>query len=277
MNNYFVFTDEAGVYQSNPSASHIQSHPFYIRSNVLMAIDDYRQYQFEMQRINGEFEIPFDQEIKWSDLWSKTKNKSRNTLIDQMPFGRLKNYYRRILKTATAKKSLCFLFTVTDIVGKTCDLNNNIIYRCHLQDAFQRIQMDMRSDKSFAIFVMDDLNASTISKIKSACHTFTVLGDFVNYKNLYHGILVENSLYSLGIQLADYAAGIMNGFLRGKLVRQGKYKFATDLYNEYIKPRLRSHSNGTIVGYGVVDVPRRTAFRNQLETIFNQTRIDKVV
>lgn len=66
MSNYFIFTDEAGVYQKDPSDAHIRSHPFYIRSIVKMTIDDYRQYQIEMQRINGEYEIPFDQEIKWS-------------------------------------------------------------------------------------------------------------------------------------------------------------------------------------------------------------------
>ncbi len=66
LSNYFIFTDEAGVYQKDPSDAHIRSHPFYIRSIVKMTIDDYRQYQIEMQRINGEYEIPFDQEIKWS-------------------------------------------------------------------------------------------------------------------------------------------------------------------------------------------------------------------
>ena len=68
MSNYFIFTDEAGAYQKNPSDAHISSHPFYIRSNVRLSIDDYRQYQIDMQRINGEYEIPFDYEIKWSDL-----------------------------------------------------------------------------------------------------------------------------------------------------------------------------------------------------------------
>ncbi len=54
-----------------------------------MDIDDYRQYQIEMQRIAGEYEIPFDEEIKWSDLWRKTKNNPRNDLIARMPLSRL--------------------------------------------------------------------------------------------------------------------------------------------------------------------------------------------
>lgn len=84
MSNYFVFTDEAGAYQKTPVDDHICSHPFYISSNVEMSIEDYRQYQIEMQRINGEYEIPFDREIKWSDLWSNTNGKPLNDFILQI-------------------------------------------------------------------------------------------------------------------------------------------------------------------------------------------------
>lgn len=268
MNSFFVFTDEAGTYQRRPSSGHIRRHPFYIRSNVLMSIEDYRQYQIDMQRISGEYEIPFDEEIKWSDLWRKIKNNPRNDLIAMMPESRLKGYYRRIFETANSKESTCYLFTATDIVGRTCGWSEEQVYKSHLQDAFQRIQMDMRKINGFAVFVMDELNIETISQIKDACHDFTVHGDFVEYKNLYQGVLVENSLYSPGIQLADYAAGVINGFLRRSIIFPGGFQFANDLYEEFIKPRIRRHPNGSIVGYGVVDIPKRTRFRGQLENIF---------
>lgn len=163
MSNYFVFTDEAGVYHSRANAKHIRSHPFYIRSNVIMSIDDYRTYQNEMQRINGEYEIPFDQEIKWSDLWSKIKNKPRNTMISRMSESRLKGYYRKVFETATSKESLKFMFTITDIVSKTCDCASTYIYKWHLQDAFQRMQMDMGAG-GFATFIMDELNEEQLSR-----------------------------------------------------------------------------------------------------------------
>lgn len=233
-----------------------------------MDIDDYRQYQIEMQRIAGEYEIPFDEESKWSDLWSKTKNNPRNDLIARMPVNRLKGYYRKIFETAVGKESTRFMFTVTDIVGRTCGWRSEPVYKSHLQDAFQRIQMDMGT-ADFATFVMDELNEGTLKQIKAACHEFTVHGDFVDYKNLYQGVLTENSLYSPGIQLADYAAGVMNGYLRGKIISPGNYQFATDLYDEFIKPRMRCHANGKVVGYGVIDIPKHTAFRGQIETIFD--------
>lgn len=269
MENYFIFTDEAGAYQKRPSDAHIRSHPFYIRANVCMSIDDYRQYQIEMQRVNGEYEIPFDEEIKWSDLWSKERKKPRNDRISQMSSDRLKGYYCKVFELATAKKSTMFLFTVTDIVGRTCGWRIETLYKAHLQDAFERIQMDLNNTDDFATFVMDELNIETIKEIKSACHEFTIHGDFVKYKNLYQGVLTENSLYSPGIQLADYAAGVMNGYLRGKIVSPGNYQFATNLFSDYIISRIRSHSNGTIVGYGVIDVPKKHLLEKNLKLCSN--------
>lgn len=267
MSNYFVFTDEAGVYQRHPSVAHARSHPFYIRSNVLMEIDEYRQYQNEMQRINEQYNIPYDEEIKWSDLWSKIKDKPRTKLIDDISTNRLKGYYRKIFETAVRKDSTQFIFTVTDIAGRSCDWRREPVYKSHLQDAFQRVQMNMNTN-DFAIFVMDELNEETIKQIKAACHEFTVHGDFVKYNNMYQGVLIENSIYSPGIQLADYCAGVMNGFLRGKIISPGNYQFASDLFEEFIKKRLRTHYNGAIVGYGIVDIPKKTTFRNHLELIF---------
>ena len=269
--NYLVFTDEVGTYQCHPNTQTIKSHPFYIRSNVLMSVDDYRQYQLEMQQINETYEIPFDEEIKWSDLGTKYKKGiPRTPTLAAMSSDRLKGYYRKVLSVATAKESTMFLYTVTDIVGRTCQISDDCVYQYHLQDAFQRIQMELHSD-DFAMFIMDELNKDVIKRIKSACHEFTVHGDFVKYSNIYHGVLTECSLYSPGIQLADYAAGIMNGYLRRYILSPGNYQFANDLYVEYIRPRLRHHASGAICGYGVIDIPKRAKFRTLLEKIFDES------
>ena len=168
-----------------------------------------------------------------------------------------------------SKESTQFMFTVTELYAGSCYLKNDTVYRFHLQDAFERIQMDLNNSDKFATFIMDELNVDTIKQIKAACHDFTVHGDFVKYKNLYQGVLIENSLFSPGIQLADYVAGVLNGYLRGQTISPGNYQYATDLYTEFIKPNLRQHSNGTITGYGVIDIPKRTTFRPQLERIFD--------
>lgn len=267
--NYFVFTDEAGSYKQNPSAEHIRKHPYYIRSYVAMSIDDYRNYQREMLILGKEFAIPFKEEIKWSDLFCKIINKPRNSFIEGLSTDSLKGYYRKVLETATNHDSLNFIFTLTDIIDRYCNCREETLYSFHLQDAFQRIQMDLSINHGFAIFVMDELNSGVINQIKAVCHSFTENGDFVNYNNLYHGVLIENSLYSPGIQLADYAAGIMNGYLRGKTTSQGKFKFATDLFNEFVNLKLRKIDDGINVGYSIIDIPKKTPFRGVLVSLFD--------
>ena len=80
---------------------------------------------------------------------------------------------------------------------------------------------------------------------------------------------IKNTRIKFNIYMKEYAAGIMNGYLHRNILSPGNYQFATDLYDEYIKPKLRHHAIGTVCGYGVIDIPKRTAFRPQLEGIFD--------
>lgn len=49
---YFVFTDEAGVYQQHPNEKTIRNSPFYIRSNVIMTAEAYKTFQSDTQELN---------------------------------------------------------------------------------------------------------------------------------------------------------------------------------------------------------------------------------
>lgn len=269
MSHYFVFTDEAGAYKGNEATSKFrQSHPFYVRANVLMTAEEYRVYQKDMQSLNGMYEIPIDDEIKWDDLWALHKGNPRTEAISRMSEDRLKGYYRNVFERAARCDSLKFVFTVTCVYDRSCLIRSENVYKFHLQNAFQRIAMELSKD-DFAVFIMDELNKDTVKQIKGACHEMTVKGDFLNYDNLYHGVLIENSVYSPGVQLADYAVGAFNGFLRGKLLSRGRYEFATDIYNALIAPHIRHHANGAKLGYGIIDVPGRADVRNKLTSIFD--------
>lgn len=269
MNSYFVFTDEAGAYKGNDATDRFRhSHPFYIRSNVLMTAEEYRTYQKDMQTLNAMYEIPIDDEVKWDDLWALHKGNLRTEAISKMKEDRLKGYYRKAFERAAQCNSLQFVFTVTCVYDKSCLIRPENVYIFHLQNAFQRVSMELAKD-DFAVFIMDELNKGTVAQIKGACHEMTVKGDFLNYDNLYHGVLTENSIYSPGVQLADYVVGAFNGFIRGQLLTHGSYEFATDLYNTFIAPRVRHHANGTKLGYGIIDVPIRQDVRTKLISVFD--------
>ena len=164
--------------------------------------------------------------------------------------------------------SVIDLSGVEELTSKDVSAAENEVLKFHMQEAFQRIQMDTRPD-GFATVIMDELNQDKVKQLQDACHRMMVEGDFVKYENVYHGVLTECSSQSAGIQLADYAVGIMNSYLRKHLMSRGDYTFATDLYTEFVLPHMRKHANGTIVGYGVREVPSDFSIRQILMSLFN--------
>ena len=264
---HLIFTDEAGAYSKRPTEKFRNSHPFYIRSNVSLLSDDFRLFQNEVQKSNDRYHIPVGEEIKWSDLWEMHNGKYRSNFLTAYTEDTLKGYYRRVLEIASDKQSLQYLFTVTCVYTQLCYQSEEDVLKFHLQEAMQRVNMDAQPD-GFSIIIMDELNPDKIKKLKAACHEIVVTGDFIKYKNIYSGVLTESSSQSPGVQLADFAAGIMNGYLRGALLSRGKYEFATDLFNEYIRPNLRCHADGRIMGYGVREVPSDSTIRKKLFPLF---------
>lgn len=273
--HYLIFTDEAGAYKAQTTPEFRRRHPFYVRSNVIISMDDYMEFQKEMQTLNGMYEIPVGEEIKWSDLWEKLRNRPRTPAIAAITEDRLKGYYRKVFECASQKDSLQYIFTITNVYEQYCLLEERHIYKFHLQEAFQRVQMDLRPRNEFAVFIMDELNAETIKQIKAVCHEFTVNGDFIrNYGNVYHSILTESSNQSAGIQLADYAVGAMYGYLRRSFIAPDNYAFATDMYNDYIYRKLRHSAMGSIMGYGIREVPKHLTLRQNLAALFPDIQVD---
>ena len=273
--HYLIFTDEAGAYKAQTTPEFRRRHPFYVRSNVMISMDDYMEFQKEMQTLNGMYEIPVGEEIKWSDLWEKLRNRPRTPAIAAITEDRLKGYYRKVFECASQKDSLQYIFTITNVYEQYCLLEERHVYKFHLQEAFQRVQMDLRPRNEFAVFIMDELNTETIKQIKAVCHEFTVNGDFIrNYGNVYHSILTESSNQSAGIQLADYAVGAMYGYLRRSFIAPANYAFATDMYNDYIYRKLRHSAMGSIMGYGIREVPKHLTLRQNLAALFPDIQVD---
>ncbi len=202
-------------------------------------------------------------------MWEIHKGKYRAEFLKNRTEDSLKGYYRRVFNRAVDKKSLQFMFTVTCEYTQPCYQAEEEMLKFHLQEAMQRVNMDAQPN-DFAVIIMDELNPEKIKKLKTACHEIAVKGDFINYKNIYTGVLTESSSQSAGIQFADFAAGVMNGYLRGALLNRGKYEFATDLFNEFVLPKLRHHADGRIMGYGIREVPSDSTVRNKLSLLFER-------
>ena len=48
-----IFTDEAGAYKAQTTPDFRKRHPFYVRSNVMIFMDDYMEFPKEMQTLKA--------------------------------------------------------------------------------------------------------------------------------------------------------------------------------------------------------------------------------
>jgi hypothetical protein len=117
-------------------------------------------------------------------------------------------------------------------------------FQYHLQDLSREM-----GQKQFGIVVADH-RGSNDDKILRQVHQKLLYsrGEFIsNYNNLIEGLFLEPSHLSIGIQLADMAAGaVWRRFERGD-----------ERWFEALEPSFRSSESGEIDGYGLVRSPKR--------------------
>lgn len=265
---YYTFTDEAGQYQKNPSERFQRAHPFYVRSYVLISVNDYQALQEEINCLNEDVGIPCGEEIKWSDAWECEKGKPRTTIVRKLAREGVLEYCRKFLKKAADKDSVKYVLTITSNVEPFhMQINRNDAIRFSFLDAFERVQFEMQEQNGFATFIMDESSKEFEKYIKEKCCEFSKNGPFVKKcSNLYQGILTESSSLSVGVQLADYVAGITNGCLKRAFLYSQSSNFAdsVELFREYVHPKLR-RACGTLWGTGIKETPKNDDFRRELQ------------
>lgn len=133
----------------------------------------------------------------------------------------------------------------------------------HIQEALQRINNELKK-KGFATFIVDEMSNRDSLKIKEVCHQIIENGDIVAYSTLYSGILFEKSNLSVGIQLADYVAGIFNSFLKSMDSNKNNYQYAREKFVSFIFSRIR-RSNDDFMGYGIREITRFDKLRNKIK------------
>ncbi len=260
MDAYYAFSDEAGLYDNSPSNRFIKSHPYYVRANVLVRIDEYAEYQSAVRSLNFGMNIPSYEEIKWSDIWSKRKGKPRNAFVSGLQADSLTGYFNDIVCLANKMETLKIILTLTKN-GQRNIANKDTMMQFHLQEAFQRVNTELKNI-GFATFIIDELPEDYSNQTKEVCHWLVEHGDIMKYTALYSGILFEKSNLSAGIQLADYTAGIFNSFLKSIDTSDDNYTYARSMFYSFIKPHLRKSITGEIMGYGIREVTRDNALRN---------------
>lgn len=259
MEAYFAFTDECGSYQKNRTEKFNKAHPFYVRSTVIMSFSDYLVLQNEMDRIKMTFGLQPEMEIKWSHFGNALKGNYRKVPFRLAP-AQLTEYYAQVLDLLTSLESAEVYYTLTDnnVIGR---VDETALFKMHLQNAYQRVQLTVSAKDGFAIVVADDLNSKT-KALKDAVYAMTIAGDYVNYTNIKKGLYIDSSNQCPGLQIADICAGIFTASAKYESVPEDekhKYEQGHELLFNYAYKKTRNGFYNApyydVYKFGVKEIP----------------------
>lgn len=273
MTIYYAFGDESGHYQMDRSDNNIKRYPFYVRATFLMEGSDWKKLNSEFLDLKREWGFHRDEEIKWDYIWKLKECRSNGTkptnaikFLYERSYDEtsLLNFVKNSLNILTNLNFLKIIITLTD--NSVCNpLFEKDLLQKHLQNIMQRIQMEIQSDKqNLAVIFFDSISIENNKALSREYSSIYHSGDFIKeYSCIQDCLHFEESYQSVGIQLADFIAGItMNRFReREESIR---------LFNEYIFPILRRSNDGELMGYGVIDIPRNNNLRHQLGQLLNE-------
>jgi hypothetical protein len=98
------------------------------------------------------------------------------------------------------------------------------------------------------------------SRLKEAYHLLYDQGDFISkYRCIVDSLFIDYSHQNIGLQMADFCAGVFNGTLRG--FEQSKKTFKNIIWQKVRR------KNKNVFGYGISEVPKRTENREILKRL----------
>lgn len=263
MDVYFVFSDEAGAYKAQRGQSFLRAHPFFCRSAIMLRADEWRAIRLDFENLRGVYELPTGSELKWSYVHSIYGHRRRGeeipsdkpySLFSHLSDDQLLGFVSESLALLRHCEHCRVVYTFTDnkAIGQ---IERARLYEMHVQDIMQRTEMELQSFDGLGIFFLDPSNAQTDQHLRDAYASLYTQGDFIaNYQHVKDSLAFEVSQHSFGIRLADYAAGVFNGFLR-------TFETSTTWFQELVWPVLRKSPGGDALGYGIIEIPKRDFVR----------------
>lgn len=264
---YFCFSDEYGDYEKQMSKKQLRTHPFYVRSTLLMNASEWKSLNLSFRNLKEKYRLPQSKEIKWAYLWRLRHYKKTGKVIpdkhelkflEQYEYHDLIDFVFRSLALIhnINEKKIIVTFTKNDSVGT---INDKSLLAMHLQEHMQRIEMELQVDEgNLGVLFFDPVSNTKNEMFREIYNELFENGDFIaNYSFIKDSLNIENSHQSVGIQIADYISGAFSAILKSEL---GDYSSGIQMFNDNIKPYLRKYK-GNMLGAGIREVPRSTKVR----------------
>ncbi len=272
MGTFFLFSDECGAYMRKPNEGFLLSHPYYVRTSLFIPSSEYRNLSQRYFDLKKEYELPIEREIKWSYLWSlriKQKHGKEISKGDELYFLKTYDYHRLInfveegVRLISNTPGSMILATVSRN-HENWKMERKRFYEMHIENHMQRLQFEM-TDNGYDLAVMffDSVNSKINKLLREIYAGLISINRFeVEFSHIKDSLNIEYSHQSVGVQMADLAAGVVNSFFKAQH-NPGNYERGLKMFEESIKPILR-HLNGEICGYGLMEVPTDKKLRHQI-------------
>lgn len=272
MNTHFAFIDETGAYRKERDERFLQRCPYYLKACLLLRATRWKELSRVRKLLAQKYGLPVVDELKWNHLWKlrkrdvkreKVSYKADEEFLRGISFDQAERYAQDFLGCLPGLEPLIICtITVNGLLEEK--IANIELERMHFQDIMQRIEMEMasRSEDSLAVLFADENAHETEDEIEARYHQLFHDGDLIQrYEHIMDSMSFLHSHQCCGLQMVDFIAGAVMGFLRG-------YEFSKSNFALSIYERLRRGRDDKLLGYGIVDVPKRAHIRQHLQKIF---------
>jgi hypothetical protein len=247
---HLCFIDESGTPPSKPNAN----QPYFTLGAVIIRDDDWKDVAQVVRGFCTRHKLRG--ELKWR-YFSPHNSSAENPMLGKSAEER--KVLSLELAGIIAKSPLTIIACVADI-GAAFDYasvsSQRELYHFAYKPLTERFQYFLQDHKSSGIIIADHRGRDDDRLFRA--HHDTLLakqGNAVSrYNRLIEGLFLQDSCHSIGIQLADFAAGAIH---RAYSTKDGDSA-------KIIKPRIRAKADGSVAGHGIVHHPR-DRFRAGLE------------
>jgi hypothetical protein len=258
MTTFFCFSADAGNYKGSRSDDWNKKCPFYVRSGVIIDSKKYNLLKKFIKDHKEKFGIPLDVEIKYSDCWL-VKNNNRDKRLQRIPhlgYNELLKYIHDVITFVRIQTDSRLIYTVTCNHSSICCERSRLI-EMHVQDLMQRVEMQINHDRSNkAIFFIANETNNNDSELRDVFLNIFNSDKYLKYNSLIESVSISRSHHNIGIQIADYFAGLFNNALKG-------FYPSVDFFKE-IFPMIRCAPRGDVMGYGIMEVPSDGTVRKNI-------------
>lgn len=244
---YFLFLDESGTppHPAKAAGKYLVIAGVIIPEGAWHGIA--KEYKKATRSVRGE--------LKWKHFGLGNENNSISHLT-QSEKQTLRNDIFQILTSRKAVKIIACVTSIEAAYARPTIVSQDDVYHLTYKGVSERFQYFLQdtsratAQPQYGLVVSDHRMAADDKKLRKRHHELIEGGEpfTSSYPNIIETIFFSPSEVSVGLQLADMVAGAIH-----RSFHNGEHRFA-----DMIKPVFRSSPSGTILGYGLVKMPKGT-------------------